>query len=106
MTWSRCTAPPRRTAGAWSASEVEKVAEGAEDYYSGEGEAPGQWLGDGAEDLQLVRTGRTGTDRIFGRSPDQVLYPSTIDGRARRAWKAHNLAEREAAEGQSARRYC
>ena len=30
-----------------------KVAEGAEDYYSGEGEAPGQWLGDGAEDLGL-----------------------------------------------------
>jgi hypothetical protein len=25
---------------------LEKVAEGAEDYYSGEGEAPGQWLGD------------------------------------------------------------
>jgi conjugative relaxase-like TrwC/TraI family protein len=32
---------------------LEKVAEGAEDYYSGEGEAPGQWLGDGAEDLGL-----------------------------------------------------
>ncbi|MDX6635889.1 MAG: hypothetical protein QOF06_2092 [Solirubrobacterales bacterium] len=32
---------------------LEKVAEGAEDYYSGEGEAPGQWLGDGAEDLEL-----------------------------------------------------
>jgi conjugative relaxase-like TrwC/TraI family protein len=32
---------------------LEKVAEGAEDYYSGEGEAPGQWLGDAAEDLGL-----------------------------------------------------
>lgn len=51
-------------------------------------------------DEQLVRTGRTGTDRVFGRAADQVFYPSTIDGRARRAWKAYNLAEREAAEGQ------
>ena len=49
-------------------------------------------------DEQLVRTGRTGTDRIFGRAADQVFYPSTIDGRAGRAWKAYNLAEREAAE--------
>lgn len=49
---------------------------------------------------QLVRTGRGGTDRIFGRSADRVFYPSTIDGRARRAWKAHNLAERETAEGE------
>jgi integrase len=48
-------------------------------------------------DEQLVRTGRSGTDRIFGRAADQVFYPSTIDGRARRAWKAYNLAEREAA---------
>jgi integrase len=49
-------------------------------------------------DEQLARTGRTGTDRIFGRAADQVFYPSTIDGRARRAWKAHNFAEREAAQ--------
>ena len=32
---------------------LDKVAEGAEDYYSGEGEAEGYWLGDGAEDLGL-----------------------------------------------------
>ncbi len=32
---------------------LEKVAEGAEDYYCGEGEVPGQWLGDGAEELGL-----------------------------------------------------
>jgi conjugative relaxase-like TrwC/TraI family protein len=32
---------------------LEKVAEGAEDYYSGEGEAEGYWLGDSAEDLGL-----------------------------------------------------
>jgi conjugative relaxase-like TrwC/TraI family protein len=30
-----------------------RVAEGAEDYYSGEGEAEGCWLGDAAEDLGL-----------------------------------------------------
>jgi conjugative relaxase-like TrwC/TraI family protein len=32
---------------------LDKVAEGAEDYYSGEGEVAGQWLGDAAEDLGL-----------------------------------------------------
>ena len=43
---------------------LEKVAEGAEDYYSGEGEAPGQWLGDGAEDLGLsVRSSPTSSSR-------------------------------------------
>jgi conjugative relaxase-like TrwC/TraI family protein len=33
---------------------LEKVAEGTEDYYSGEGEAEGQWLGDAATELGLV----------------------------------------------------
>jgi conjugative relaxase-like TrwC/TraI family protein len=32
---------------------LDKVAEGAEDYYSGEGEIAGEWLGDAAEDLGL-----------------------------------------------------
>jgi conjugative relaxase-like TrwC/TraI family protein len=32
---------------------LEKVAEGAEDYYSGEGEEAGQWLGDAAAKLGL-----------------------------------------------------
>ncbi len=32
---------------------LEKVAEGAEDYYSGEGEEPGQWLGEAARELGL-----------------------------------------------------
>jgi len=32
---------------------LEKVAEGAEDYYSGEGEAPGEWTGDAAAELGL-----------------------------------------------------
>jgi len=32
---------------------LDKVAEGAEDYYSGEGEVAGEWLGDAEEDLGL-----------------------------------------------------
>jgi conjugative relaxase-like TrwC/TraI family protein len=32
---------------------LEKVAEGAEDYYSGEGEVAGQWIGDAAAELGL-----------------------------------------------------
>jgi conjugative relaxase-like TrwC/TraI family protein len=32
---------------------LEKVADGAEDYYSGEGEATGRWRGDGARELGL-----------------------------------------------------
>lgn len=32
---------------------LDKVAEGAEDYYSGEGEAKGQWKGDAARGLGL-----------------------------------------------------
>lgn len=49
-------------------------------------------------DEQLLRTGRSGTDRVFGRAADRVFYASTVDGRAKRAWTARNLAEREAAE--------
>lgn len=41
---------------------LEKVAEGAEDYYSGEGEAEGYWLGDAAEDLGLQ--GRIDPDQL------------------------------------------
>jgi len=32
---------------------IDKVAEGAEDYYCGEGELPGEWIGDAARDLGL-----------------------------------------------------
>jgi integrase len=46
---------------------------------------------------QLRRTDRAGKDRLFGRSAGEVFYASTIDGRAKRAWRAHNAAEREAA---------
>ena len=48
-----------------------KVAEGAEDYYSGEAEAEGYWLGDGAEHLGL--DGKVEPDQLVamltGRSP-------------------------------------
>jgi integrase len=49
---------------------------------------------------QLRKTGRSGKDRIFGRSAGEVFYASTVDGRAKRAWRAHNTAEREAAAEQ------
>lgn len=32
---------------------LDSVATGAEDYYAGEGEAPGRWSGDGASELEL-----------------------------------------------------
>jgi len=41
---------------------LEKVAEGAEDYYSGEGEAAGEWIGDAAEELGLE--GEVGPDQL------------------------------------------
>ncbi len=50
---------------------LQKVAEGAEDYYSGEGEAAGYWLGDAAEDLGLQ--GQVKADQLTamltGRNP-------------------------------------
>ena len=41
---------------------LDKVAEGAEDYYSGEGEAEGRWLGDAARELGLA--GRVEADQL------------------------------------------
>ena len=50
---------------------LDKVAEGAEDYYSGEGEAEGYWLGDAARDLGLE--GKVDADQLVamltGRNP-------------------------------------
>ncbi len=55
---------------------LDKVAEGAEDYYSGEGEAPGEWIGDAAarlgldgDDLAVVPGGSGGE-----RSPPQQVH--------------------------------
>jgi conjugative relaxase-like TrwC/TraI family protein len=50
---------------------LEKVAEGAEDYYSGEGEVAGEWIGDDALELEL--SGEVGADQLTamltGRNP-------------------------------------
>ena len=43
---------------------LEKVAEGAEDYYSGEGEVAGQWMGDAAAELGL--SGEVEADQLTG----------------------------------------
>jgi conjugative relaxase-like TrwC/TraI family protein len=50
---------------------LDKVAEGAEDYYSGEGEAPGEWIGEAAALLGLE--GEVHADQLTamltGRNP-------------------------------------
>ncbi|HXV05155.1 MAG TPA: MobF family relaxase [Solirubrobacterales bacterium] len=50
---------------------LEKVAEGAEDYYSGKGEVAGQWMGDATRELGL--SGEVGGDQLTamltGRNP-------------------------------------
>ncbi|MFN8163686.1 MAG: MobF family relaxase [Solirubrobacterales bacterium] len=50
---------------------LDKVAEGAEDYYSGEGEAAGEWIGEAAALLGLE--GQVGEDQLVamltGRNP-------------------------------------
>jgi len=50
---------------------LDKVAEGAEDYYTGEGEAPGEWIGDAADKLGLE--GEVEADQLeamlSGRNP-------------------------------------
>ena len=48
----------------------------------------------------LERTGRSGEDRIFGRENREVCYPSTVEYRAKRAWRNYNKAEREQAEAE------
>jgi integrase len=48
-------------------------------------------------EAQIRATGRSGEDRVFGRSAREVFYPSTVDKRAKRAWMKRNAAEREAA---------
>ena len=50
---------------------LEKVAEGAEDYYSGDGEVAGQWMGNAARDLGLGGEvdGDQLTAMLTGRSP-------------------------------------
>jgi conjugative relaxase-like TrwC/TraI family protein len=64
---------------------LDKVAEGAEDYYSGEGEAEGQWLGDAAAELGLdgeVEAEQL-TAMLTGRNPvtGQPLGLRAVGGR-------------------------
>ena len=39
-------------------------------------------------DGHLMRTGRTATDLVFGRTPSDAFVPSTVRSRANRAWEA------------------
>jgi hypothetical protein len=50
----------------------------------------------------LRGTGRSGDDLVFGRSSTQAFYASTVDGRAKRAWKAANKRERQTGRGRAA----
>lgn len=45
-------------------------------------------------DAHLRRCGRRGEDLAFGRSGAEAFYASTVDGRAKRAWRAANEQER------------
>jgi len=55
---------------------LEKVAEGAEDYYSGEGEEAGQWIGDAAEELGLE--GEVSADQLKA----MLTGKNPVDGEA------------------------
>ncbi len=67
---------------------VDQVADGREDYYSGEGESPGQWVGSGSAELGL--RGQVGSDEILrllaGQDPAAgaplrgELKPGTVAG--------------------------
>jgi conjugative relaxase-like TrwC/TraI family protein len=65
---------------------LEKVAEGAEDYYSGEGEVAGRWTGDAAFELEL--SGEVGgeqlTAMLTGHNPvdgEPLLGNSGVPGK-------------------------
>jgi integrase len=49
-------------------------------------------------EAELERNGRSGEDLVFGRTPEEAFYASTIDHRAKRAWARMNQREEEAAE--------
>ena len=56
--------------GQWRSAEyyTEQVARGAEDYYSGHGEAPGTWTGQGAAGLGLAgEVGDGELEAVFDR---------------------------------------
>jgi Ti-type conjugative transfer relaxase TraA len=76
--------------GQWRSPEyyTEQVARGAEDYYSGHGEAPGTWTGSGADQLGLAgEVGDGELEAVFERrhpvSGDQlgrVAGPGSVRG--------------------------
>jgi conjugative relaxase-like TrwC/TraI family protein len=68
---------------------LDKVAEGAEEYYSGEGETAGEWTGDAAEHL--------GLDGEIG--PDQLT--AILTGRTRQAASRCSAAEASQAKARS-----
>lgn len=63
---------------------VDRVAQGREDYYSGEGEAPGMWMGGGAALLGLSgEVSAEGIVRLLeGRDPatGELLGRAFTDG--------------------------
>lgn len=67
---------------------VRQVASGAEDYYAGDGEAPGQWVGSGSEDLGLRgQVPEEGVTRLLaaqqpatGRQLRAALKPGSVAG--------------------------
>lgn len=48
----------------------------------------------------LESSGRSGEDLVFGRTTERAFYASTIDHRAKRAWKLANECAEEAREGE------
>jgi integrase len=46
----------------------------------------------------LERSGRSGEDLVFGSTTEEAFYASTIDHRAKRAWKQANARAVDAAE--------
>ncbi len=46
----------------------------------------------------LERTGRRGEDLVFGRTTEEAFYASTVDHRAKQAWKVANRRGAEPAE--------
>ncbi len=50
----------------------------------------------------VERTGHSGEDLLFGRTTEEAFYASTIDHRAKRAWKVANERFAEEREGEGA----
>jgi integrase len=48
-------------------------------------------------EAEISRNGRSGEELVFGRTTEEAFYASTIDHRAKRAWKRANKREEDAA---------